>query len=98
MARQSTIPGTERKVDAEVAAAGVAYVQQRDKRMGLTKKEKAAKDALIALMRKKKVDVYRDDDANPPVILTLTEKYDVKATKVQEEDEDEDDGGEDQAA
>jgi hypothetical protein len=95
MARQQQIPGTERKVDKDVASAALAYVTERDRRMKLTKKEKAAKDGLIQVMKKKNILSYRDDEANPPVVVTLSSKDDVKVTKVEDDDGDEsDDGGE----
>ncbi len=81
--RQLEIAGTEREENKAVALAGVAYVAERNRRMKLTEKEKAAKDALIAVMRSEKVTVYRDDDAG--VIITLTSKDNVKVTEVDDE-------------
>lgn len=93
MAKQLQVPGTERKVNKAVATAAEAYVSERDKRMKLTEKEKASKDALIAVMRKEGLQVYRADDAEPPVIITLTSKDNVKVTEVGDDDEG-GDGGE----
>lgn len=83
MAKQTQIPGTERKVQKDIANAGEAYVTERDRRMKLTEKEKAAKDALIAVMRKHEETVYRDDENG--VIITLTTKDQVKVTEVDDE-------------
>lgn len=88
MARQTEVPGTERQVNKKVAKAGATYVDQRDKRMGETKKEKEVKDALIATMREEKVKIYRDDEADPPVLITLSNKYDVKVTRIGSDDDD----------
>lgn len=56
--KQTTIPGTERKTHADVAKAAEAYVDARDKRMALTKKEVETKAALAAAMRKHKLETY----------------------------------------
>lgn len=76
--RQAEIPGTERKVIKEVSDAAAGYVTQRDKRMKLSKKEKEAKDALIAAMKKHGVQVYRDTEAVPPFLVTVTSTDTVK--------------------
>ena len=89
MARQASIPGTERPVNKAVANLADGYVIWRDKRMGLTKKEKAAKIALIAGMREHGLTVYRDDDHSPPLLVTLTSKDDVRVEEVGAKDEDE---------
>ena len=89
MARQIPVPGTERKVVKEVRDAAEGYVVQRDKRMALSKKEKEAKDALIASMRKHKVEVYKDTEASPPFIVTVTSKDNVKVETLGGEEDDE---------
>lgn len=55
--------------------------------MVLTQKEKEAKDALIAAMRKAGETVYRDDSSTPPLIITLSSTDNVKVTKVGQEEE-----------
>lgn len=90
-AKQAEIPGTERPKVAEVGAAAEAYVDARDKRMKLTDKEKGAKDALVAVMKKHSLSVYRDDSAS--LVVTLVQGKDgVKVETIDEPGEDE--GGE----
>lgn len=69
--RQAEIPGTERKTIQEIDVAAEAYVDARDKRMKLSDKEKVAKEALIGVLKKHNVTVYRDDQASPPLVVTL---------------------------
>ncbi len=85
--RQLEIAGTERVKNQEVEAAAEGYVDQRNKRMKLSKKEKEAKQALIAVMNKHKLSVYRDDTQNPPVIVTLSSKDDVRVQELGDEPE-----------
>ena len=90
--RQAEIPGTERKVNKTVAAAARSYVEARDARMELTKKEKDSKELLIAAMVKAGEEVYRDDSASPPLLVHLKKgKNDVKVTEVGEDPESDDD-------
>ncbi len=89
--KQLAISGTEPKSIKEVDAAAEGYVDARDKRMERTEKEVEARDALIAVMKKHKLDVYRDDSAAPPLLVTLVPGDDrVKVTRVQDEGEDAD--------
>jgi len=74
--RQIAIPGTEEKKIKELDDAAMAYVKERDERIALSRKEKTAKDALIAAMKKHGKNVYRDPDAAPPYTVTLTEGKD----------------------
>lgn len=86
MARQETIPGTERKSIKEVDVAGEEYRKARDARMAKGKTEKEKKDQLVEVMLKHNLTVYRDDDASPPFVVTVSTKHNVKVTNV-------DDGG-----
>ncbi len=70
-ARQSSIPGTERKVHKDVRAAAEQYVEARDERMECTEIEVDKKAALIKAMRKHDLTEYVDEDAE--LIVTLTE-------------------------
>ncbi len=80
--RQTELAGIERKAIKEVNDSAEGYVDARDKRMKLTEKEHEAKEALISVMLKHKLLVYRDDEANPPLIVTLTPgKDNVKVSK-----------------
>lgn len=89
MARQKEIPGTERPKHPQVDAAAEAYVKVRDKRIKLSADEKASKQALTDAMRAAKVSVYRDDEAG--LVVTLTEKTDVKVTEVNDAPDEGDD-------
>lgn len=92
--KQLAIPGTERRKIADINAAAEGYVDARDKRMKLTEKEVAAKDALIATMKQHKVDVYRDDDVDPPLVVTLKPGKDgVRVEQLEAEEESDDDAG-----
>ena len=51
--------------------AAEAYRAERNKRMRMTKKEVEAKAALIAAMKKNKVELYRDDNHTPPLLVVL---------------------------
>ena len=79
---QTTIPGTERKHIPEVEAAALEYRNARDHRMELTKIEVAKKAALIAVLQKFGITVYKfDDDENEEVTVELREKTSVKVRK-----------------
>lgn len=87
--KQLQIAGTETKAIKEVDSAAEAFVEARDERMALTEREVEAREALIAVMNKHKLDVYLDDDATPPLLVTLIQGEDkVKISKVSEGDED----------
>lgn len=95
VARQAKIPGTERAKLKEVDAAAEAYVAARDARMKKTEKEVEAKEALIGVMKKHELSVYKDEDASPPLIVTLTPGKDkVKVTQADDDAEDDGDGEE----
>lgn len=73
--KQLNIPGTERKSVPEVEEAAAAFVEVRDERMGLTRKEKLKKFELLAVMKAHKVKRYKFDDANGEELLVeLSEK------------------------
>lgn len=82
MARQETIPGTERKSIKEVDVAGEEYRKARDARMAKSKTEKEKKDQLVEVMLKHGLTVYRDDDAAPPFVVTVSTTHNVKVTNV----------------
>ncbi len=85
--KQLEIAGTERPKHAEIEAAADGYVQERNKRMKLTVKEKAAKVGLIAAMRKHDILVYRDDEHVPPLLVTLSSKDDVRVEEASDDRE-----------
>jgi hypothetical protein len=72
MGKQKPLPGMERKSFPEVDSAAEAYVEVRDKRMKLTEKEVEAKDALLEVMSKHNLVVYKDESVAPPLIVTVT--------------------------
>lgn len=89
--KQLQVPGTERPTVKEIDDAAEAYVEQRDKRMKLSEKEKAAKDALIGAMKKHALTIYRDDSHSPPLVVYLTtgeDKVKVEAADELADDED----------
>jgi hypothetical protein len=80
--KQKALPGMEKETIAEVDDAAEQYVKERDKRMTMTEKEVEAKQALIYVMRKHKLTVYKDDNVDPPLIVTLADgKPVVKVTR-----------------
>ena len=86
--KQLEIAGTERasKID-ELDVAAEKYVEARDKRMSLTKKEIEQRSLLISAMQKHKLEVYEDTGADPPLLVTLSEKLEVKVKNLNGEEE-----------
>lgn len=68
--RQLEVPGTERQNIPEVMDAAEAYETARDKRMALTEEESTAKTALVEVMKKHNLTVYKDPNAVPPILVT----------------------------
>ena len=91
MARQETIPGTERKSIKEVDVAGEEYRKARDARIKKTIPEKETKQKLVDVMIKHGLTVYRDDEASPPFIVSVSTKHNVKVTNVAGEEDASDD-------
>lgn len=88
--KQLRIAGTEEKKNREIDHAAEAYVEARDERMQHTETESEAKNALIQVMKKHNLTVYRDDDAAPPLVVTLVPGEDkVKVTQQKEDEPDE---------
>ena len=71
--RQVTIPGTAAKSLKDIDDAAEHYVAIRDERMEFTKQEVQAQAALLAAMNAHGLKDYRDDNADPPLVVTLTE-------------------------
>jgi hypothetical protein len=69
--RQQRIKGTEAESIKEINDAAEAYVDVRDQRMALTKDEVTAKEKLTTLMLEHGLETYRDEDASPPLVVTL---------------------------
>jgi len=88
--KQTEIPGTERERNKEIEDAAESYVEARDDRMKFTEVEVERRDALVAVMEKYHLQVYRDETAEPPLLITLSPGVaKVKVTRVEEEDEEE---------
>lgn len=85
--KQDELPGVERPKIKEVEDAAEAYEEARDERMKLTEEETEAQVALVEVMKKHKVKVYKRADANPPWIATLTEGKDKASVKRQKKKE-----------
>jgi hypothetical protein len=85
--KQLEVPGTERKTNKEIDDAAEGYVEARDKRMKLGEKEKAAKDSLIAVMKKHGVNVYKDESAGLIVMLQVKDGVKVSAAEDVEPEE-----------
>lgn len=95
--RQTRIPGTEAKIPAAVRAAGDAYVEEAAQTAQAKKKADEAKAVLLAAMTKHDVQTFRDDEADPPVIVSRTIREGIKVTKLkkkQPEEGDSDGNGE----
>lgn len=87
--KQLQVPGTENRKIKELDTAAESYVEARDKRMAHTELETETREALIAVMKKHSLTVYKDDDAVPPFIITLTPGKDkVKVTRDEGDDGD----------
>lgn len=90
--RQIRIPGTEEKVDEEIAKLGAVFAKEGSKAKKANEKKKEAMEALVALMLKKKVFVYRDLEADPPISINLSDpKYTVTVKTIAQPDAPEDD-------
>jgi ABC-type uncharacterized transport system ATPase subunit len=97
MPRQTRIPGTEGKKIKEIDKAAEKYVELRDARIAAGVKEKEAKAELLAAMKANKLKIYQDDDAVPPLLVTITPSdFKLKVAKVTGEDEEDGDEGEEE--
>jgi hypothetical protein len=82
--KQLSIAGTEAPSIKELDDAGEAYLVERNKRMKMTVKEKDAKTALIAVMKKHNLEVYTFEDDDGEHVITLSEKSNVKVSDVED--------------
>ena len=83
--KQKSLPGMEPESIKEIDDAAEAYVKERDKRVRQTVREVDAKTALIDVMKKNKVSVYKDRNCTPPLVVTLSDGK--TAVKVVEDEE-----------
>ena len=86
MARTGVLPGIEGATDADLSKFAEKYVEQRDERMAILKKEIELKEQVIAIMRKLRLKTYRDDEMN--LTITMESKTTVKV-KIGGDDDDE---------
>jgi uncharacterized phosphosugar-binding protein len=97
MSRQIAIPGTESKIPSAVRAAGDAYVSEASKTAKAKKKSDEAKAVLIAAMQKHEIETFRDDEADPPVIISATLRHGIRVSKLKKQHEGDDESGEAEA-
>jgi hypothetical protein len=90
-ARQIRIPGTEEKVDEEIAKLGAVFAKAGNKAKKAGEAKKDACSALVAAMLRKKVTIYRDLEADPPISINLSDpKYTVTVKTINQPDAPED--------
>lgn len=87
MARTGTLPGVEEATDAMLTKAAEKYVDARDERMALLKKEVELKETLIGMMRVRRIKTYHDDEANLSIVLESKTSIKVKIGGEDEDDE-----------
>lgn len=81
--KQARLPGTDDPALKDLESKAEQYVEIRDERMELTKKESALQDDLLALMKKYKKTEYRRDGIEIRIV-PIDEKVKVKITSDEE--------------
>ncbi len=92
--KQQEIKGTERVTIEEVDNCAEEYRALRDKRMAFGESENKAQIALVEMMRKHNLTVYKYDDADGSercVTVAQTAKAKVKKIKAKADDSTDDD-------
>lgn len=89
-ARQGHLPTMEPPSIPEIEAAAAEYVEARDERQSLTKREIEKKAILMHFMKEHGLSVYDYD--NLRVTIDATENVKVNVRKADEESNGEDDG------
>lgn len=89
---QIEIPGTERPKIKEIEKAAAKYVELRDQRMAVLKKECAAKESLIQVMNQFAGKIGRDGEDNliyrfDDQVVTVSDKLQVKVRTAADETE-----------
>lgn len=85
-AKQLRIAGTQRDkstIHKSIEDAAAHYVDIRDKRMDLSKKEKEAKESLTAEMKKAKLEEYVCDEIDQKVTFETEAVTTVKVKKIE---------------
>jgi len=76
--KQTELPGVERKRDKRVDAAALDYRRQHMARRRAAEAERAARDALKALMRANNITVCEFDDDNGDLIELILDQPDAQ--------------------
>lgn len=81
-AKQTRLPGTERKdVNASIEKNAAEYVEARNERMELTECECEAQAALLLVMEKAGLTIYRCDESDMVVEVSELKKAKVRTVK-----------------
>lgn len=81
--KQKELPGLERQTIKELDVAIETYNETRNAWVAAREKVQTAKAQLIQVAKAHQVTTYRDETADPPLVLTLTEREDaVKVTEM----------------
>jgi hypothetical protein len=92
MGRQAELAGMETPTgDKELDALAEAFKRSSKKRKAAQDNELAAREILVDSMKKKKLTVYEDRNADPPLLVTLTLSEKVKVQAIDEVGEGDDD-------
>lgn len=86
-ARQAQLPALADKVDRELSDLAEHYVEVRDERMVLTKKEIERRDLLGLKLKERGLTSYTDPETGMVVTLDVTEKVKVKRPRDDEDAE-----------
>ena len=86
MAKTASLPGVSEEIP-ELTKLAERYIEKRDERQGILKKEVELKQQLIAMMKNLKRRTYFDEEAN--LSITLESKSSIKVKIGSDEDEDE---------
>lgn len=89
MTKQKELAGMERPTITEIDDAAESYHSAKKKRMKALEKEVVAKAALIAAMKKHKVEAYSDQSVNPPLDVVLVPGKDGVKVKARGEEDNE---------
>lgn len=73
-AKQAELPGVEKQGNAELDAALELYAEKRDLWVEARTEVQAAKAKLLELAKAAGLTIYRDDNAVPPLVMTLKER------------------------
>lgn len=88
MARTATLPGVS-EANPELTKLAEKYVEKRDDRMAVGKKESELKQQLIATMKVLKLRTYFDQEANLSIVLESKTSVKVKVGGDEDNDNEE---------